>query len=166
MTTLVTGVTGLVGARLFPRLVAMGGKYRALVRGGKEVPAGATAVEGDLLDPASLDQAVAGVSAIIHLAAGWATSRSLCRPLRLPRRCRHWGTCIPRGGDHRSRQKASDEQPAAGKLRHRSTLEKTVVLDSGEPAMSAPAGARVPEPSPASYGETKTCLGQSLVRCR
>ncbi len=73
MTTLVTGVTGLVGARLLPRLVAMGGEYRALVRGGKEVPAGVTAVEGDLLVPASLDQAVTGVSAIIHLAAVFRT---------------------------------------------------------------------------------------------
>lgn len=73
MTTLVTGVTGLVGARLLPRLVEAGGDYRALVRGGKEVPAGVTAVEGDLLDPASLGPALSGVSAIIHLAAVFRT---------------------------------------------------------------------------------------------
>ena len=48
--------------------------HRALVRGGKEVPAGATAVEGDLLDPASLGRAMTGVSAIIHLAAVFRTS--------------------------------------------------------------------------------------------
>ena len=69
MTILVTGATGLVGARLLPRLVEAGMDCRALMRGGKEVPAGVTAVEGDILDPASLVQAVEGVSAIIHLAA-------------------------------------------------------------------------------------------------
>ena len=73
MTILVTGVTGLVGARLLPRLVQAGVDCRALVRGGKEVPAGAQAVEGDLQDPASLVRAVKGVSAIVHLAAVFRT---------------------------------------------------------------------------------------------
>jgi UDP-glucose 4-epimerase len=73
MTVLVTGTTGLVGARLLPRLVKAGLDCRALMRGGKVVPAGATAVAGDLLDPASLTDAVAGVSAIIHLAAVFRT---------------------------------------------------------------------------------------------
>jgi nucleoside-diphosphate-sugar epimerase len=69
MTILMTGTTGLVGARLLPRLVEAGLDCRALVRDGKVAPAGASAVEGDLLDPASLVQAVTDVSAIIHLAA-------------------------------------------------------------------------------------------------
>jgi UDP-glucose 4-epimerase len=69
MTIFVTGATGLVGARLLPRLVEAGIDCRALVRGGKEVPAGVTAVEGDILDPVSLATAMVGVSAIIHLAA-------------------------------------------------------------------------------------------------
>jgi nucleoside-diphosphate-sugar epimerase len=73
MTILVTGVTGLVGARLLPRLVEAGMDCRALVRGGKKVPAGVEAVEGDLQDPASLVQAVEGVSAIVHLAAVFRT---------------------------------------------------------------------------------------------
>ncbi|MGK6354824.1 NAD-dependent epimerase/dehydratase family protein [Sphingomonas sp. DT-207] len=73
MTVLVTGVTGLVGARLLPRLMEAGVDCRALVRGGKDVPAGATAVEGDLLDAGSLAQAVTGVTAIIHLAAVFRT---------------------------------------------------------------------------------------------
>ena len=73
MTILVNGVTGLVGARLLPRLVEAGGSCRVLVRGGKVVPPGVTAVEGDLLDPASLVPAVVGVSAIIHLAAVFRT---------------------------------------------------------------------------------------------
>jgi nucleoside-diphosphate-sugar epimerase len=46
---------------------------RALVRGGKRVPAGVTAVAGDLFDAASLTEAVMDVSAIIHLAAVFRT---------------------------------------------------------------------------------------------
>ncbi|MER8828581.1 NAD(P)-dependent oxidoreductase [Mesorhizobium sp. M0938] len=73
MTVLITGASGLVGARLLPRLVEAGLNCRALMRGGKEAPAGVTAVEADLVDPASLMQAVEGVSAIIHLAAVFRT---------------------------------------------------------------------------------------------
>jgi len=72
MTILVTGVTGLVGARLLPRLVDAGMDCRVLVRPGRSAPAGSTA-EGDILDPASLVDAVKGVSAIIHLAAVFRT---------------------------------------------------------------------------------------------
>lgn len=73
MAVLVTGVTGLVGSRLLPRLVASGVECRALVRGGKEVPAGVTSVEGDLLEPATLARAVDGISDVIHLAAVFRT---------------------------------------------------------------------------------------------
>lgn len=73
MTILVTGVTGLVGARLLPRLVDQGLDCRALVRGGKAVPVGATSIEGDLQQPASLRGAVERVTAIIHLAAVFRT---------------------------------------------------------------------------------------------
>ena len=72
-TILVTGVTGLVGARLVPRLVDAGFDCRALVRGGKDAPAGATAIEADLLDEASLVAAVKDVAAIVHLAAVFRT---------------------------------------------------------------------------------------------
>jgi UDP-glucose 4-epimerase len=69
MTILVTGGTGLVGSRLLRRYVDAGVDCRALVRPGKEVPAGASPVEGDLFDTDSLRRAVEGVSAIVHLAA-------------------------------------------------------------------------------------------------
>lgn len=73
MTILVTGGTGLVGERLLKRLVEAGIECRALVRAGKRLPAGVIPVEGDILDPASLANAVQGVSAIIHLAAVFRT---------------------------------------------------------------------------------------------
>lgn len=73
MTILVTGATGLVGERLVPRLVEAGEDCRVLIRPGKNAPAGVQAVKGDLFDPASLADAVAGVSAIIHLAAVFRT---------------------------------------------------------------------------------------------
>lgn len=72
-TILVTGVTGLVGARLLPRLVNAGFDCRALVRGRKDAPAGTTAIEADLLEEASLAAAVKDVSAIVHLAAVFRT---------------------------------------------------------------------------------------------
>ena len=73
MTILVTGGTGLVGSRLLRRFVDAGVDCRALVRPGKQVPAGATPVEGDLFDADSLKRAVEGVSAIVHLAAVFRT---------------------------------------------------------------------------------------------
>lgn len=68
-TILVTGGNGLVGARLLPRLIQAGYDCRVLVRGKKDVPSGTVAVQGDLLEPASLAAAVSNVSAVIHLAA-------------------------------------------------------------------------------------------------
>jgi len=65
---LVTGATGLVGARLLPRLVNAGFDCTALVRG-KEAPPGVKAVHGDLFNPGQLQEAVADAAAIIHLAA-------------------------------------------------------------------------------------------------
>jgi len=73
MTILVTGGTGLVGSRLLRRFVDAGVDCRALVRPGKEVPAGAAPVEGDLLEADSLKPAMEGVSAIVHLAAVFRT---------------------------------------------------------------------------------------------
>ena len=65
---LITGATGLVGSRLLPRLAKAGYECVALVRG-KEVAADVTAIDGDLFDPRSLEKAVKGAVAIIHLAA-------------------------------------------------------------------------------------------------
>jgi UDP-glucose 4-epimerase len=73
MTILVTGGTGLVGSRLLRHFVEAGVDCRALVRPGKEVPAGAMPIKGDLFAADSLERAVEGVSAIIHLAAVFRT---------------------------------------------------------------------------------------------
>ncbi len=69
MTILLTGGTGLVGPRILKRLVEAGIDCRALVRPGKDVPTGVTAIEGDVLSPDSLAAAVEGVTSIVHLAA-------------------------------------------------------------------------------------------------
>jgi len=74
MEVLVTGGTGLVGSRLLKRLVEADIDCRALVRPGKELPAGVTVIEGDILNPESLKTAIEGVSAIVHLAAVFRTS--------------------------------------------------------------------------------------------
>lgn len=68
MTILLTGGTGLVGARLLPRLVASGFDVRALSRKGKSVPANVAVVDGDIVDADSLATAVTGVEAVVHLA--------------------------------------------------------------------------------------------------
>ncbi len=73
MTLLITGATGSVGARLLPRLVEADLTCRALVREGRTVPTDVTAVTGDLLDAASLTEAVMGATTIIHLAAAFRT---------------------------------------------------------------------------------------------
>src|SRR5687768_16169354 len=74
MTILVTGATGRIGHHVTTRLLGDGRAVRALVRPGDprrarvELP-GVELLEGDLADGDSLRRAVAGVDAVIHLAA-------------------------------------------------------------------------------------------------
>ncbi|KAA0108108.1 NAD(P)-dependent oxidoreductase [Mycolicibacterium sp. P1-5] len=74
MKVLITGATGLVGARLLPRLVADGLDCHAVVRRPGSLPPGVTEVIADLFDSDSLRSAIAGVDAIIHLAAVFRTA--------------------------------------------------------------------------------------------
>lgn len=68
---LVTGGQGFVGRHVVARLVHGAHAVRVLTRspGRAVIPQGLQEVEGDLLDPRSLARAVAGVDAVVHLAA-------------------------------------------------------------------------------------------------
>ncbi len=68
-TILLTGATGLVGSRLLPRLTDAGFDCRVLTRRDVALPPETTAVRGDLNQPDSLQEAVAGVDGVVHLAA-------------------------------------------------------------------------------------------------
>ncbi len=69
MKILVTGATGKVGSRFVPRLVAKGYDVTILIRDPMKALPGTKAVIGDLYDPSTLPPAVAGIDAVIHLAA-------------------------------------------------------------------------------------------------
>ncbi|MEU6380173.1 NAD(P)-dependent oxidoreductase [Streptomyces sp. NPDC046909] len=78
MLTLVTGTTGQVGRRFTPRLIAQsrpGERVRVLVRdaarGEPYAELGAEVVVGDLRDDAALGKAVAGVDAVVNVAAAF-----------------------------------------------------------------------------------------------
>lgn len=79
---LVTGATGLVGAHICAALLARGEKVTALVRDSARLgaipqvlkihdqhPEALEIVEGDILDPVSLDKAMRGKSNVFHCAA-------------------------------------------------------------------------------------------------
>jgi nucleoside-diphosphate-sugar epimerase len=69
MKVLVTGATGKVGSRFVPRLIAKGYDVTVLVRDAAKALPGAKVAVGDLYDPNTLPAAVAGMDAVIHLAA-------------------------------------------------------------------------------------------------
>lgn len=66
---LVTGATGNVGAEVLRALLSAGAEVRALTRGGTDprLPAKAQPVPGDLNDPPSLREALAGVRGLFLL---------------------------------------------------------------------------------------------------
>src|SRR6185295_8159992 len=70
-TILITGATGHVGRELLAQLMATGRSVRALTRRPEAIPAGPQleVVRGDFEDPASLDAALAGVSAVFSMSA-------------------------------------------------------------------------------------------------
>ncbi|WP_438345970.1 NmrA/HSCARG family protein [Methylorubrum populi] len=71
MTILVTGATGTVGGHVVEQLAKRGADVRALVRDPSkaQLPAGVTAVQGDLLDVDTLRNALSGVSTLFLLNA-------------------------------------------------------------------------------------------------
>src|SRR4051794_38024456 len=72
---LVVGGTGMLGGQVVSELLAHGKGVRALVRPASDATrleaAGVQIARGDMMDPASLLQAMAGVDAVISTAAGY-----------------------------------------------------------------------------------------------
>lgn len=68
MTTLITGATGTVGRHIVRHLLDLGETVRCLTRNpaGASFPDGVEVVQGDLTNPATLDSALEGVTAV-HL---------------------------------------------------------------------------------------------------
>jgi uncharacterized protein YbjT (DUF2867 family) len=76
---LVVGATGSLGSRAVRELVRRGRSVRALVREGTDasglIERGVEVVRGDLVEPESLDRALAGVGALVTTAAGYTRRR-------------------------------------------------------------------------------------------
>ncbi|MBI3681756.1 MAG: NAD-dependent epimerase/dehydratase family protein [Acidobacteria bacterium] len=69
---LVTGATGFVGWHVADQLVRRGERVRALVRSSsRALELDVETVSGDLRDPSSVERAVAGCSAVFHVAADY-----------------------------------------------------------------------------------------------
>ena len=72
---LVVGGTGALGGKVVDALLARGKKVRALVRPGSDATRlesiGVEIARGDMMDPASLDEAMTGVQAVVTSAAGY-----------------------------------------------------------------------------------------------
>ena len=71
MRILITGSTGYLGSHVAARLAAAGHTVLALVRPAREsgVPPGCLPVTGDVLDPSTVERALAGCDACVHMAA-------------------------------------------------------------------------------------------------
>jgi UDP-glucose 4-epimerase len=86
MRLLVTGGAGYIGSIVAQRLVARGDDVTvldSLYRGHRAaVPEGARFLEGDLLDPDAMSEAVAGMDGVVHFAALSLVEESVERPER------------------------------------------------------------------------------------
>src|SRR5690242_16538352 len=78
MNVLVTGPAGFLGRALVPRLLADGHRVRALVRRAslEDAHERLEVVKGDVLDAASVERALQGMDAVVHLATASAREGS------------------------------------------------------------------------------------------
>lgn len=67
---LITGGTGNLGRHVVPRLLATGAELRILSRREREAAEGVEYVVGDLSGDRGIDEAVAGIRTVVHLAGG------------------------------------------------------------------------------------------------
>ncbi len=75
-TVLVAGASGFIGQRLVQALAAEGTLVRCLMRRALDLPAGAEAVSGDLLEPLTLPTAFQGVDTAYYLVHSMAGGRA------------------------------------------------------------------------------------------
>lgn len=73
---LITGASGFIGQRLVKALCEAGEKPRCLLRRSLQLPAGAETVNGDLLKPETLTQALAGIDTVYYLVHSMAAGRA------------------------------------------------------------------------------------------
>lgn len=85
MTWLVTGGAGYIGAHVVKALCEDGQDVAVIddlsTGSADRVPAGARFVQGSLLDPATLSEAMAGVTGVVHIAAKKQVGESVANPL-------------------------------------------------------------------------------------
>jgi uncharacterized protein YbjT (DUF2867 family) len=135
---LVTGVTGYIGGRLVPRLLTKGYRVRVLVRDARRLQGRAwldqiEVFEGDVLNPASLDAALSGVTAayyMIHSMSG-----SVDFEQRDLQAARNFGTSARRGGVERIIYLGGLGDPQSDLSRHLRSRQQTgqALVESGVP---------------------------------
>lgn len=104
---LITGATGFIGSHLATRLARQNRPIRCLVRASSPEAArrylrslGAELVDGDLLEPRSLDAAVAGVTTVFHLGGGGRIGmrEEICHAINVEGTRNLLDACVGRGG--------------------------------------------------------------------
>jgi nucleoside-diphosphate-sugar epimerase len=74
MRLFVTGGSGFIGRRLLDELLSRGHQVTGLTRSEGALPAKASAIQGDLLEPAVYESALEGCETVLHLAAATGTA--------------------------------------------------------------------------------------------
>jgi nucleoside-diphosphate-sugar epimerase len=163
MRILLVGATGVLGRSLVPLLLSRGHQVRALARQPSRVPAGAEAVQGDLLDPAlDLVELSRGCDAAIHGATAIPRDPSAPGAWELNSRLRIEGT-----------RRLVEAAQAAGVRRYvQQSIEMAYAgggdqeLDEAAPFDSSPSRAAVVEPVRSMEATVRaSALDWVILRC-